>query len=208
MQGNCVPRKENEIYFAKVSSSLSRQILGKSWRQFTKHQPCSSTQEHKTQKFPDTRKWDTGSVPLEQQQKQRQVACVSTLLTAAPTCWNKESSFGLGVKTIASSCTLQSPIDVYCQILPPVQNYRDYVLSKLKTNVGLSEGLKKGFDKSREEQRPQRLCIWQSYQEKTCLVSEQMVTTITRLTAENQTVIKAQSGQDSVFPITSRWRSR
>ena len=136
MQGNCVPRKETEIYFAKVSSSLSSQILRKSWRQFTKRQPCSSTEEHKTKMFPDTRKRDTNSVPLEQQQKRRQLACVFTLITAVPTCWNRESSFGLGVKTIASSCTIQSPIDVYCQILPPVQNYRDYALCKLKTNVG------------------------------------------------------------------------
>lgn len=189
MQGNCVSRKETEIYFAKVSSSLSRQILRKSWRQFTKRQPCSGTQEHKTKMFPGTRKWDTGSVPLEQQQKQRQVASVFTLITAVPTCWNRESSFGLGVKTIASSCTIQSPIDVYCQILPPVQNYRDYALGKLKTNVGQSGGLKtfslQGLTKA-ESRRDHRDYVYDSYiKKKTCLISEQMTTTIVRVTAEN-----------------------
>ena len=149
--------------------STSLRILSKSRRLFTKHQSCSSTQEHKTKMFPDTRKWDTSPAPSEQQQKQRQAASVFTLLTAVPACWNRESSFGLGVKTIASSCALQSPIDVCYQILPPVQNYSHSALCKLKTNVGLSEGLKKGFDESREEQRPQRLCTWQFYQEKPAL---------------------------------------
>lgn len=61
IEGNCIPRKKTEIYFAEVSSSPSRQILRKSWRYFTKHQACRNL-KLRCCRHPNMRHWFS---PLE-----------------------------------------------------------------------------------------------------------------------------------------------